>query len=238
VVEIYVGTSGWSYDWNPDGFRWYVFSSGLNAVELNASFYRIPYRNMVIGWLRYSREKGIRWSIKVHRRVTHVHRLRLPDALEWFNKLRNVVKPFEEFNLLDFYLFQLPPTFNANLVNWERIADFFSKIDLGWRAALEWRHKSWFTGEWVDKAREHEITVVSIDAPEYRFFTRSGPYVYLRMHGRTMWYAHRYSRGELVDVARKIVSLNAEKIYVFFNNNHDMLDNARELLSILSKLAT
>ncbi|MFP3209319.1 MAG: DUF72 domain-containing protein, partial [Nitrososphaeria archaeon] len=38
-MEPYVGTSGWSYAWNPDGLEWYVRNSGLNAVELNSSFY-------------------------------------------------------------------------------------------------------------------------------------------------------------------------------------------------------
>lgn len=236
MVEIYIGTSGWSYDWNPDGFRWYALSSGLNAVELNASFYRIPYKSMVIGWLKYSREKKIRWSVKVHRRVTHVHRLKMPQALEWFNRLRGVIEPLEEFKVLDFYLFQLPPTYSAHPSNWRRIEEFFSKIDLGWKAALELRHPTWFTSEWVDKAREHEITIVSIDSPEYRFYTRSGPYVYVRMHGRTLWYAHRYSRKELIDVAKKTLELGGQKIYVFFNNDHDMLDNARELKKIFEEI--
>ncbi|MGC8556152.1 MAG: DUF72 domain-containing protein, partial [Conexivisphaera sp.] len=69
LAEFYVGTSGWSYSWNPDGIGWYAENSGLNAVELNASFYRFPFPSMVRGW---SRRSGLRWSIKVHRSVTHV----------------------------------------------------------------------------------------------------------------------------------------------------------------------
>ncbi|RLF12723.1 MAG: DUF72 domain-containing protein, partial [Thermoprotei archaeon] len=39
-MRVYIGTSGWLYDWNLDGsLDWYVKNSGLNAVELNASFY-------------------------------------------------------------------------------------------------------------------------------------------------------------------------------------------------------
>ena len=45
LVEVYVGTSGWMYPWNLGrSLEWYVNHSGLNAVELNASFYRIPRR--------------------------------------------------------------------------------------------------------------------------------------------------------------------------------------------------
>jgi uncharacterized protein YecE (DUF72 family) len=36
-------------------------------------------------------------------------------------------------------------------------------------------------------------------------------------------------------VAEKILKLNPEKVYVFFNNNHAMLENAREMLKIFLK---
>ncbi|RLE86352.1 MAG: DUF72 domain-containing protein, partial [Thermoprotei archaeon] len=52
-MEIYVGTSGWLYDWNIGGnLEWYVKFSSLNTVELNASFYRFPFRNQVRSWAR------------------------------------------------------------------------------------------------------------------------------------------------------------------------------------------
>jgi uncharacterized protein YecE (DUF72 family) len=45
LVELYAGTSGRLYDWNLGGsLEWYARSPGLNAVELNSSFYRIPSR--------------------------------------------------------------------------------------------------------------------------------------------------------------------------------------------------
>jgi len=43
VMEFFIGTSGWMYGWNEkQSVDWYVANSGLNAVELNASFY--PFR--------------------------------------------------------------------------------------------------------------------------------------------------------------------------------------------------
>lgn len=75
MVKVFVGTSGWLYDWNLDStFDWYVRNSGLNAVELNASFYRFPFRNQVTSWTR--KGSGLRWAVKVHRYITHVKRLR------------------------------------------------------------------------------------------------------------------------------------------------------------------
>jgi len=57
------------------------------------------------------------------------------------------------------------------------------------------------------------------------------------MHGRTIWYGHYYSRKELEEVAKRIFAVNPSKVYVFFNNNHAMLDNAREMLKIFGDLS-
>jgi len=59
-MEIFVGTSGWMYSWNKGGnFDWYIQNSNLNAVELNASFYRFPFPNQIIGWSKKGR--NLRW---------------------------------------------------------------------------------------------------------------------------------------------------------------------------------
>ncbi|RLG88274.1 MAG: DUF72 domain-containing protein [Thermoprotei archaeon] len=232
-MKIFVGTSGWSYDWNPNGFKWYSQYSGLNAVELNSSFYRLPFITMVRSWARNS--KDMRWSIKVHRVITHTYMLKEPRAHEFFRKFLAVFEPLERLGIVDFYLFQLPPRFVASENNWERIVSIVSKYDLGWRAAVEWRHESWFKEEWIDKAKEIGITVVSVDAPNFLFYARSSPYTYIRMHGRTAWYTHYYTDQELQEVALKIKDLGGEATYVFFNNNHDMLENARRMFSILKE---
>ncbi|MEM1508337.1 MAG: DUF72 domain-containing protein [Thermofilaceae archaeon] len=53
MVKIYVGTSGWLYGWNEGGgLEWYVSHSGLNAIELNASFYRFPFPAQVKSWVK------------------------------------------------------------------------------------------------------------------------------------------------------------------------------------------
>jgi uncharacterized protein YecE (DUF72 family) len=55
------------------------------------------------------------------------------------------------------------------------------------------------------------------------------------MHGRTEWYAHLYSFEELKEVAERILNIKPEKAYVFFNNDHAMLENSRKMLSILKE---
>ena len=77
------------------------------------------------------------------------------------------------------------------------------------------------------------LTVVSVDSPQTTWIVSSNGIVYLRMHGREEWYAYDYSEEELREIAEKIVELNPREVYVFFNNNHWMLGNAKLMLKIL-----
>ncbi len=236
-MRIYVGTSGWVYDWNPDGFDWYLRNSGLNAVELNASFYRFPYPNQVRSWARKTSSfKGVlRWSVKVNRLITHVHLLNERALRPWHSFIR-LMKPLDNF--IDFYLLQLPPRARPT-ESFIRRAENFLKIavnDVGeWRVAVEFRDNSWFRVKWVEWCRDLGVTFVSVDSPQAIYINSSGPKAYVRMHGRSFWYAHNYSDDELAEVADKLLSLKVESSYVFFNNNHDMLENARRFMELMRK---
>ncbi|MCE4626002.1 MAG: DUF72 domain-containing protein [Desulfurococcales archaeon] len=237
-MEVYVGTSGWLYDWNEGlDLDWYIRYSGLNAVELNASFYRFPFPNQVKSWARKSSRTGLRWAVKVHRSITHYRRL-TERALEIFERFRRVMSPLEEAGLLDFYLFQMPPNFTRKQANLERVEAFLKGSGLDpWRMALELRHKSWFNKETVEWASGLGMTLVSIDAPIATWIVSSNGIVYLRMHGRSDWYAHDYTIEELGEVVAEIKGLNPRKVYVFFNNDHWMLGNARTMLKLLQEKA-
>ena len=231
-MRVYVGTSGWMYDWNPDGFQWFVENSGLNAIELNASFYRFPFPNQVRSWAKRSDKRNIRWSIKVNRFITHVFRFS-GRALETWDKFRRLFNPLEKY--IDFYLFQLPPYARPSPKFIQRLEGFIHSVGLDERFALEWRNKEWFNDRWVKWAEKHEITIVSVDSPDFVFYARTTRYVYVRMHGRTIWYAHYYTDDELEEAANKIIELDGDAAYVFFNNNHDMLENARRMKKVLEQ---
>jgi len=235
MLKVYVGTSGWMYDWNPDGFEWFIRNSGLNAVELNSSFYRFPYSTQVKSWAKKSKGRGLRWAIKVHRLITHSYLLSR-KSIEIFNRFLSIFKPLSSY--IDFYLLQLPPRARPTAKIIENIENFVNEVNLGWRLAIEWRNLEWFNDKWVSWAKKLSITVVSVDSPDFIFYARSGPYVYVRFHGRTFWYAHYYTDEELDEVANKLLKLGGDALYAFFNNDHDMLDNARKFLSILHKKVT
>lgn len=226
-LEVYIGTSGWSYNWNPNGFEWYYENSKLNAVELNASFYRFPFPSMIRSW---SRRGKIRWAIKVTRLVTHVYKFGEKSYATW-DKFRKLFSPME--HLIDFYLFQLPPSAAPTQQMVERIESFYKKSELETRFALEWRNIKWFSERWVKWCENLGLTLVSLDSPEHpRVIFNVNGIVYLRIHGRDSWYSYCYSEEELEELVNQVVEAKPRKAYVFFNNNHDMLSNAQQMLDI------
>ena len=108
-------------------------------------------------------------------------------------------------------------------------------MKLGQKFALEYRNLKWFENDWYNWAESQNITLVSIDSPDFpnRILNVNG-LVYLRMHGRTSWYNHRYTDEELKEIASRIRNTDPKKVYMFFNNNHNMLENARSMKEILS----
>jgi uncharacterized protein YecE (DUF72 family) len=227
-MKLLVGTSGWSYDWNPNGLDWFVQNSRLNSVELNASFYRYPYPNQVKGWL--SKGKKLRWALKVNRLVTHVYKFNQTGWTRW-KSFQKLFQPLDKNT--DFYLFQLPPSMGPD--SKKRLETFYKKTKLGERFALEWRKEEWFTKENVEWAKELGLTLVSVDAPQFsRDVYNTSGLVYVRMHGRSGWYSHNYSDSEIQEVLGKIQIAKSKKAYVFYNNDHAMLENAQRMLGMVA----
>ncbi|MGQ9464289.1 MAG: DUF72 domain-containing protein [bacterium] len=230
-MKFFVGTSGWYYDWNNDlNLDWYINNSKLNAVELNASFYRFPFPNQIKSWVK--KGENLRWAIKVSRLITHQFKFS-EKGIEVWQRFYDLFSAMED--LIDYYLFQLPPRFTAQ--DKDKIAQFLSCIRTNEKIALEFRNASWFKEDIVKWAESLRITIVSIDAPGFpQTIFNTSKSVYLRMHGRTSWYAHDYTIKELKEVARKISQVHADRVYVFFNNNHNMLKNAQDMIQILNRI--
>lgn len=227
-MEVYVGTSGWMYGWNEGGsLDWYIKNSGLNAVELNASFYRFPFLNAVNSWR--AKGEGLRWAIKVNRLITHTFKFN-ERALDGWRRFRDLFKPMD--HIIDFYLFQLPPSTKTSSI--PKIEAFINRTELKWRFALEPRNLGWFNDNVVKWASRLGITLVSVDCPDLptEIFNTNG-IVYLRMHGRTYWYSHCYTIEEMEEVKENILEKKPEKVYIFFNNDTNMLHNAQIMLNLL-----
>jgi uncharacterized protein YecE (DUF72 family) len=221
---VYVGTSGWSYDWNKGNtLDWYIAESQLNAIELNMSFYRFPYPNMVKSWA--DKGKNLAWVVKVHRSITHFQKLS-PRAVESFQRFKTLFAPLED--RIHYYLIQLPPSFT----DLQTLEQFIEKTGTE-KLAIEFRHPTLFTDENITWAHQHNVLLVSIDAPQRPRTIMSKGIIYERIHGRTAWYSHDYSDQELHEIKERVAAAHPTTTYVFFNNNHAMLANAMRMNQIL-----
>jgi len=232
-MDVYVGTSGWLYDWNPDGLDWYLKNSGLNSVELNSSFYRFPYPNQVRGWARRTfYRRGFKWSIKIHRSISHYRKVS-ENSYGIFSKFLNLFRPLDKY--IEFYLLQLPPKYIMNNENIDKIREFIRNFRLEYKLAVEFRNDTWFNDEAIELSNEYKFIFVSVDSPQISFIRESNDTIYLRMHGRTDWYIHYYTDDEINEIIDRILSYKVKKIYIYFNNNHDMLENSRRFMNMIYK---
>lgn len=220
-MEVFIGTSGWSYDWNKGGnLDWYLLNSGLNSVELNASFYRFPFKNQVSVWSK--KGKDLRWCVKVHRFVTHQHRFNDAARTVW-QRFLDLFAPLDSF--IDYYLFQAPPS----MTNIDRLIEFFTDLPRQDKCALEIRNKTVLLDDRACGKLQEHVLLVSVDSPDVTNRIYHDSVVYIRMHGRNDWYQHDYTQEELVETATLICDTGADRAYIFFNNNHAMLENAQQM---------
>lgn len=257
---VRVGTAGWSYrDWEgivyprplPRGFdrlRW--MAALFDLVEINVSFYRIPPARTSESWVeRVGEEPGFSFSAKVPRPLTHESAPLDPALLGRFEEF---LRPLGEAGRLSAILAQFPWSFRArpeSLERLQRLRDRLTQAPL----IVEVRHGSWTTAEWMERLREQEITIASIDQPvigdsiEPRLWPRAQ--VYVRFHGRNRrtWfdanagrderYDYEYSLAELAPWVEGLRSLPTETtgIQVVTNNHFEgqAVINGLELKALL-----
>jgi uncharacterized protein YecE (DUF72 family) len=220
-MDVFVGTSGWSYGWNKGrNLDWYLNNSFLNAVELNASYYRFPFRNQIAGWAK--KGKDLRWCVKVHRFVTHQYKFNDTARGTW-QRFLDLFSPLDP--MTDYYLFQAPPS----MINSDRLISFFTDLPRLEKCILEIRNPSLLLNDTVCRKLQKCLPLVSVDSPDARNRIFSNSLVYLRMHGRDDWYRHDYTQEELEETAALVRKSGAGKVYIFFNNDHSMLENAQRM---------
>ncbi len=217
-----IGTSGWSYPiWRgrfyPKGLpagRWLEhYAREFDAVELNASFYRLPERERVAHWAAVT-PPGFRFAVKAWRALTHLHRLEpRADLLEVFLAR---IEPFGE--KLGPVLFQCPPRFPADPA---RLEAFLAILPAGLCPAFEFRDPSWHGEEVAAILERRRAAFVTFELAGLASPRRvTGGLLYLRLHGRYRRYAGAYGPELLADWAAWIARERARgvEVWVFFDN--------------------
>lgn len=233
---IRVGTSGWQYrDWlglfypagtPPDGWLSH-FASQFRTVEVNSSFYRLPSEATFLRW-RDATPDGFVMAVKASRYITHVRRLREPRepvALFWSRAhgLGDRLGPV---------LFQLPPEFRCDVA---LLRGLLAALPGGMRAAFEFRHDSWMRDDVLDALDGSGAALVLAHRPGRRVpMIVTGGWSYVRFHQGTRA-GPGYTRRTLSAWARRIASLPAREVFVYFNNDTGgaAVADARSMISLL-----
>jgi uncharacterized protein YecE (DUF72 family) len=223
-TRLFVGTSGWVYpDWvgpvyprslrGAEAFAFYA--KHFDTVELNSTFYHFPRETTVEQWQAMGGE-AFAWSVKAWRRITHIKRLKgiRDDARRFLTR----VEPLAREGVV---LFQLPPSSKQDL---RRLEGFLKRLPASIRAAIEFRHNSWFAQDTYRLLAGHRVALVGVDAPGIQrvLDVRTAPFAYFRFHGSSQWYRHRYSASELKLFARAAsIHLREGDLYAYFDNTAD-----------------
>ena len=216
-MHILVGTSGWSYKhWKgsfypadlpaDDMLRYYA--TRLPAVEINNSFYRIPKEKVLLEWAGQVPPE-FRFVLKASRRITHINRLSdADDSLGYFLRTVNCLG-----DRMGPTLFQCPPSLRRNM---ELLRDFLGRVPRTWRAAMEFRHQSWFDDQVYDALREHDVALVTVDEDEETTpLVSTAGWGYLRLR-RT-----EYGEEELRAWADRVRAQPWREAYVFLKHDEE-----------------
>ena len=235
-AEIRIGISGWTYSpWRgeffPEGLpqvRELEFASrALRTIEINGTFYSLQRASSIRRW-HDTVPKDFVFAIKGSRYITHNRRLKdaaIPLANFFASGLLELGRKLGPF------LWQLPPSFAFDR---DRLEGFFSLLprssgeaahlakrhdgrlperavlkareETRIRHALEVRHASFETPEFIELLRKHDIAIVVADAaakwPLIEDVTAD--FVYLRLHGHDELYQSGYTSAALDVWERKI----------------------------------
>ena len=234
--EIRIGISGWTYppwrgEFYPKGWpqnRELEYASRqVSSIEINGSFYSLQRPESYSAWYDTS-PGGFVFSIKGSRFITHMKRLKdveIPLA----NFFASGVLRLEE--KLGPVLWQLPPSFRFDS---ERLQKFFNLLPRdtdaaaklakrhdermhgrAWtktertrplRHAIEVRHSSFETPEFIALLREHDIAMVVADtAGKWPLIEDpTSDFVYVRLHGDEKLYVSGYTPVALGIWGRKV----------------------------------
>jgi uncharacterized protein YecE (DUF72 family) len=218
-MQILVGTSGFSYaPWRgtfypeklPQDRMLAYYAQQLPAVEINNTFYHMPKAEMLIGWAEQT-PPGFRFALKSPRRITHERKL--ADVADNLSHLHAAASTLGE--KLGPILFQLPPTMRKDL---PRLTSFLDGLPAGMRAAVEFRHASWFTPDVYEALRAHDAALCIAESEDLAtpLEVTSG-WGYLRLRRQD------YGEAELAAWADRLRAQAAawQVAYVFFKHEEE-----------------
>jgi len=222
--DLRIGCSGWNYGhWRervyPKGLparRWLGhYATLFDTVEVNATFYRLPTRSAVAGWVEGS-PPGFVFAVKASRYLTHIKRL--TDLGEGVRRFYERLEPLLRSSKMGPVLWQLPANFHRAD---DRLAGALAALPPG-RHCFEFRHESWFVPEVYELLRAHGAALVigvHKDRP-FQSLELTADWTFVRFHYGEYGRHGNYSERELGSWAERIDEWRrSADVYAYFNND-------------------
>ena len=241
MADVRIGISGWTYaPWRGVFFpadlpqkRELAFAARhVRTIEINGTFYSLQ-RPASFGAWREAAPEDFVFAVKAPRFITHIKRLK--DCVAPLGNFfaSGLLRLDEKLGPI---LWQLPPTMKFEP---ERLAAFFNLLprttreaavfgrhhdrrlkarawlritgDRPLRHALEVRHASFATREFIELLRRHEIALVVADTAGKwpKLMDVTADFIYVRLHGDKQLYASGYTPAALREWARRIEAWRA-----------------------------
>jgi len=239
-INFFVGTSGWSYNhWKglfyPEKWpktRWFEYYAWVfTTVEINATFYRFFKDETYQKWHNNS-PPGFHYVLKAPKLITHrKYLIDTEDVIKGFWNSASILE-----NKFGMILLQLAP---ATPYDPERLKKALLAFENPKKVAVEFRHKKWMTGEIKSLLEETGAVFCVVDSPNIELIDwLTSDTAYIRCHGRSKWYAYDYTDNdlkEIAELAHKLKTNGATKVYIFFNNDFNGYapKNALTLIDLL-----
>jgi uncharacterized protein YecE (DUF72 family) len=251
MSRLLIGTSAWSdhEGFYPSGTKpteqLPFYASQFPVVEVNTTYYRVPPKQMVEGWVERT-PPGFIFDVKPPRELSSTPREPRGEAPEPDADVAaafvEAIAPLADASKLGAVTFQFPPSWR----NTEEHQEYLRLLPelIPYPVAVEFRRRDWLDEEHVDATlallREARLSYTMADEPQ--FGSGSVPPVYavtnptlaiVRFHGRNAknWYSFSgdsrdrfdwtYTTEELAEWIPKIerAQTEADNVHVFFNTN-------------------
>lgn len=216
------------------------YSSLLNSLEVNSSFYKVPLGSTVRKWAESVAEDFV-FTFKLWQEITHVKNF-LYKREDVFRFMDVIDQTADKKGCL---LIQFPPGLTIEkFAQVEELLGIIQSIEPehGYSVAIEFRHPSWYIGEVFEMADEYNGSIVLHDIPKSanRRLNKKAGFVYLRFHGPAGDYRGGYTDEHLLQYATQIITWLQEgkNVYVYFNNTiGDAFNNVMTLNRMIAALS-
>jgi uncharacterized protein YecE (DUF72 family) len=249
LANYYSGTSGLLLPvrnklFYPEEFkdksRLCFYSSIMNSIEVNSSFYKVPMASTVKKWAEDVPET-FRFTFKLSKEITHNKELAFdPQAVSAFMEVIAFVGDKRGCVLVQF-----PPSVRiGNLKQLELLMSVLRKSDPQYtrNIALEFRHVSLYSDVVHRLLEDYRMAMVIQDKPPAvtPMMESELPFVYLRFHGPGGSYRGSYEDELLYEYASYINDWISEgkTVYSYFNNTMgEAISNLFTLSDLVGTLA-